>query len=169
MKKFAWIIPVLFLLFSCHDKKVSDEQKDSKSAVRQEVNLYPIDSSTASEPYLAFCRIMDTAVELVGNAQTPDEVVAAAEWYYDHYYGIIKVKGIDWYSTITENEMNTHNQRDKEFVTLFRNRHVELGGTSAARREEFQLLMIKCLQYQTQLKKQQDSTANAASSNPITE
>lgn len=166
MKKAFSFLLITILLISCQNRQKQEPVAPTheQTEVIATDTIPVINMEEASEAYITLIRILEKASEKVEQAQTPDEVSAAADWYYDEYFAAKGEHMAEWEKTFTHEEQINYAARDKEFVTLFRERYAELGGTPAQRKEELRRLMIKCVQYNAQLKAQKDSTANATSS-----
>jgi hypothetical protein len=169
MKKILISLILLAVCISCR-QNTPEEPSDAQPAHtteapqdHQEATL----TSANGEPSaisVALNNIMDQAVERMLAAKTTDEVVEAANWYYDTYWEHIFAKGIEWTKDYTQEEKQAYNQRDKEFVMLIRTRYLELGGNKKDLQATLKELMIKCMKYDQQMKAQwgdavQDSIA----------
>lgn len=164
MKKIIiYLIPVL-LFVSCQKNQKEEPLADKMKSTTETFTDTLTEISNPSEIYVDLTKILDQAIEKMEVAKTTDEVVEAANWYYDTYWEHIFAKGIEWTKDYTQEEKQAYNQRDKEFVMLIRTRYLELGGNKKDLQATLKELMIKCMKYDQQMKAQwgdavQDSIA----------
>lgn len=159
MKKIIiYLIPILFFV-SCQKNQNAEPLADEKKATTGDFESAPLtadDIPHPSEIYVQLNQILDKAMERMSAAQTTDEVVEVANWYYDEYWALADKKGKEWTTAYTQAEQQVYGQRDKEFVTLLRSQYISAGGTKEELRKLLHDLMIKCMQYDTALKAKQE-------------
>ena len=168
MKRFLIPIALLALLSSCHNDTQEQPVNNETPAAETTKNtpLTDADIVNPSEIYVELNDILDKAVEKMTAAQTTEEVVEAANWYYDEYWALADEKGKEWSTIYTQEERQVYAQRDKEFVTLLRTRYIAVGGEKKDLPPLLKQLMIKCMKYDQEMKAKwgeavQDSVAAA--------
>lgn len=154
MKKSLFIITLLVICVSCHNEPQvqAPERVEPSSEIANTTPLTDADIENPSAIYVALNGIMDKAVEKMTAAQTTEEVVEAANWYYDEYWALANEKGKEWSTIYTQEERQVYAQRDKEFVTLLRSQYIAVGGEKKDLPHLLKQLMIKCMQYDQETK-----------------
>ena len=153
MKKILSIIILTIILVGCKNETPKTEQTagdNTSPALTETEELDELVNPSAI--YIAINQILDQATEKMEVAKTTDEVVAAANQYYDEYWTLATEKYEEWSTQLTDNEKKHYSLRDKEFVKLIREKYIEVGGTKEDLRKLLHDLMIKCMKYDTALK-----------------
>ena len=152
MNKILLCLMPVFLFVSCQNHQQEEPLVDKMKSTTETFTDTLTEISNPSEIYVDLTRILDQAIEKMEVAKTTDEVVAAANQYYDEYWTLATEKYEEWSTQLTDNEKKHYSLRDKEFVKLIREKYIEVGGTKEDLRKLLRDLMIKCMKYDTALK-----------------